>query len=104
MTFFHPPKNSLFTAVLLAMGALTVLGAFVLVLLYSRNVERTHRLQETRAGIQAAEVRNAELRERILSLFTSDAVERFAAARGLVRDTAPEYFKLTQEWGPALRY
>lgn len=63
------------------------------VFFYNQVVNNTHEIVQRRGDVRTAEVKNAELKGRLYELTSSQQVESFAAANGLVVEKNPNYIK-----------
>lgn len=63
------------------------------VFFYNQVVNNTHEITERRSAMRTLEVKNAELKGTLYDLTSSQNVEAFAAANGLVVEKNPNYIK-----------
>ena len=73
-------------------------GALRLIVVYNRVVNLEHGIAQMKAGLTKLETENAELKEKVFTLFTTQNIDAFAAERGLVQEKKPRYFTTSDQW------
>ena len=93
MTLIQPNKHSksFFAGMILLLLIPLVLGVVWLVILYNKTVDARHTAAELNAKAQALQAQNAQLQNATFALFTTGALDQFAAAHDLVIDKSPQY-------------
>jgi len=79
-----------------------ILGTFLLVVLYNRMVNFNHNLSATRSELQKIQAQNAELKDKVFSLFDSRSSYDFEGK--LIQDKNPQYLEIDPKWSFASRF
>lgn len=99
MTYIQPKKHHSLINLFLVIVAVGVLGGAVgLIIIYNQTVTLSHGTSEAKTALRAIETANAEVKERIFSLFDPAHVAAFAAERGLTVDKNPHYIEVSKQW------
>ena len=104
MTLLQPSKSNPFlTKIIFGLVAALLLEALWLVMLYNHVVNAQHAIVAAQNDIRAMETRSAELKDKIFTLFSTQELESFASAHGLVSDRNPHYLEVQIAQKPAER-
>ena len=99
MTFVQPKKHSsALTKILILLLIVVGVGAFRLVVIYNRVVNLEHGIAEMKSGFVKLETENAELKEKVFALFTTQTIDAFAVEHGLMQEKKPHYFTTSDQW------
>jgi cell division protein FtsL len=98
MTFISSPHSNRLNIILGMLILLTVLLAANLVVVYNRLVNADHDIQDLGEQVRNSQTANAELKEEIYGIFSSDALDALATDRSLVRERNPEYLEIPHRW------
>lgn len=98
MTFVQPRKNSGVLAGALVFLCIALTASVVyLIVVYNHVVNLEHNLSRLESHYRLLETENAEIKEQIFTLFTTQNLEAFAAERQLIQEKNPRYFT-DQQW------
>lgn len=99
MTYLQPHATqsivSFYRFFLLGLGAFAIVSVLALVGLYNSVVSERHAATEAGRAIMTLQTGNVNLEQQLLVAFDVNAVEAFAAARGLVKERDPRYLEGT---------
>ena len=95
MTIIKPgtTNDTLIRLMLFLLVGFLVIAAITLVFVYNMTVNIQHALTAAKTELKDVQTGNAELQDRVFSLFATAQVEAFATARGLVKDKTPRYIE-----------
>lgn len=79
-------------------GAVLVLSALWLIILYNQIVNLHHSISGTNSDFQTLQARNAELKDTILGFYNDETLSRLAEERRLIQDKKPQYLEANQQW------
>jgi len=99
MTILEPKKNKIIanpflTGLLLIFFILTLWS----VIIYNQVVDLRYSLGGQTDQLQRLKVANADLKNQLYSLTNIQQLNQLAESKGLVKISAPRYFKLDQQW------
>lgn len=86
-----------------AMYALLVFGVLYGVWLYNAVVNLAHEIEIQAKTLEAARVRNAELKNQLFARLDSSELRALAQKQGLVHERSPNYFESDPRWLSASR-
>ena len=99
MTFVKPKKQSSILRGILIVLLITVsVGVVRLIVVYSHVVDLEHGIVKIKDGLRETGTSNAELKEKIFTIFSTQNIEEFAAEHGLIQEKKPRYFTTEQQW------
>ncbi len=106
MTIIKPRSHTSFVVryMLLILLFLLITSGVMLVFLYNRAVNWEQALRASAAETKRLQTENAELQDRLFSLFANARVEALAAEYGLVKDKSPRYIEVPKGWFLASQY
>ncbi|MDP2598817.1 MAG: hypothetical protein Q8P49_03240 [Candidatus Liptonbacteria bacterium] len=97
MTFIQPnKKNSFLNGILIFLGLVAAAEVFGVVMLYNATVNMTHDIAEAKLELDAVGAANVDLNNRVMGTLSGAELLKLAAERGLVPDSKPQYFSLSQ--------
>ena len=106
MTIIKPQSQTSFVIrhLLLILVFLLIASGVMLVFLYNRAVNWEQALRTSAVETKRLQTENAELQDRLFSLFANARVETLAAEYGLVKDKSPRYLGIQSRWFLASQY
>lgn len=103
MTILRPQKpNTFFNIIIALLSISSAASAIAGVLLYHQSVNTRYDIAKTKRAIEAMEIENVGLRQRLSDLTDTDAAREKLQNASLVRDTNPSYLSITRTTAPAL--
>lgn len=94
MTIIRQKRNSdVLQQWIIGLSAGAACAAVAGLFFYNQVVNDTHEIAQRRGVVRDVEVKNAELKGTLYDLTSSQQVETFAAANGLVVEKNPNYIK-----------
>ena len=97
MTVIQPIQKKNVVQLIVGVGIILVLFAVSNVMLYSKSVSLAHDLSALRGELDALQVKNADLKNKLYQETSSEALEKLAADRGMVQDKNPEWAFASQQ-------
>ncbi len=107
MTFIQPKKNSgLWNLMLTGLGVVVVMCIFGMVALYNATVNLNHNIASVKAELDAVDAKSTALNNQIIATLNGQGLSSLASRDGLVLESKPQYFPITQsntsdKWGIA---
>lgn len=102
MTIIKPYADKTFiNKILMLVIGFLVLSAFWLVIIYNRAVNLTHSISQTKDNVEKLQTANAELKDKMFSLFKNDNLAAFTNNKQLIQDRAPQYLEVDERWSLA---
>lgn len=107
MTFIQPHKNSgPLNLILGGLVAVVILGVFGMIALYNNTVNLDHNITSMKTELDAVGAKSTALNNEIVSTMNSADLAALASRDGLVVESKPQYFPITQsehptQWGIA---
>ena len=95
MTIIQPSAtNTLLNKLLVGLISVLFIGALLLVVSYNRLVNLDHGISQANLEFKKIQTENAELKDRIFALISSQNLEQLASTRKLVKERAPRYLEV----------
>lgn len=106
MTIIKPRTQSSFVLryFLFILVFLLIAAGILLVFLYNRAVNWEQSIHSASAETKRLQAENAELQDKLFSLFTNARVETLASEYGLIKDKSPRYIEVPKGWFLASQY
>jgi cell division protein FtsB len=99
MTIIKPHRALRFRFVFeIALYILVALSILYGIWLYNAVVNITHEIDKQAKALDAARVKNAELKNKLFEQLDSQKLEALALERGLIRERSPKYFESDPRW------
>src|SRR3989344_2958737 len=100
MTIIKPQSQTSFVIryMLVILVFLLIAAGVMLVFLYNRAVNWEQAVRASVVETKRLQTENAELQDRLFSLFANARVESLAAEYGLVKDKSPRYLEVPHRW------
>lgn len=100
MTIIKPQSHASFFIryMLLILLFLLIASGVMLVFLYNRAVNWEQALRASAVETKRLQTENAELQDRLFSLFANARVEALATEYGLVKDKSPRYLTVPESY------
>lgn len=96
MTYAQPTApRSLYSALTLALAGAGIVMVVSLVGLYNAVVSARHEATQAARAVASLQTENVNLEQQLLVAFDVNAIESFAASRGLVKERDPRYLEGT---------
>ena len=106
MTIIKPQSQASFVIryMLVILVFLLIVAGVMLVFSYNRAVNWEQAVRVSIVETKRLQTENAELQDRLFSLFANARVETLAAEYGLVKDKSPRYLEVQSRWFLASQY
>ena len=93
MTFIKPNKSNTFLRIFISLAiVLLVGGTFLLITLYNRTVDLSHKIADAKAQLDSVGAENTSINNEIVSMLgNTGQLTAIAASDGLVPDMKPQY-------------
>ncbi|MDO8516220.1 MAG: hypothetical protein Q7S28_03155 [bacterium] len=104
MTFIKPNLyTDILTRVIVALVIPVIAGVVWVIIIYNQTVSLHRNVSRMETEMKSLEADNADLKDRIFTLFDTDHVRALAASRGLIQEKKPTYIE-SSPWVIASHY